>query len=785
MPSSRHAVPFTTHHKKTTAALLAASFLVPVALYLIAAALTKLMPFGDKSLLISDLSSQYVEFFTYYRDRLWNGGIFYSWQKSLGGNFFGIFAYYLASPFNVILFFFKNILWGIWALTVLKMGLSGLSFCVYLLLRGRSRPSNVLFAAMYALMAYGLVYQFNLLWLDGLIFLPLIVAGMERILEGKGHLLFLLSLTAMFISSYYISYMIALFCVFYFVYYAVVHFDKKKRPQLWPRFLRLAGSAVLAALFACVTLLPSFFALMQGKSDAMTQPPIQSSFYTFAVMSGVPKLLYGYYDGINEFSAPAVYCGTLALWLVLAFFFTRTIPKKEKWAAAGLLGILFAGMYFVKFNTFWHMLAPPISFPYRFAFTASFFLLLLAVRAWDARGDIAPVFWPVGVGLLFTLLLGGSYFHEKYGVQSYEDALRLLAVFFGLLAALRYFHGRRRWQQGLVTVVFLFTCGDLAGNAWWLLTYQDVYQEGYKSVQSFEASRRCIGALVQQAQDSTEGFYRLEVLDRRSPNEAFALGYHGGTHFSSLYERGAGDALENLGTRPSFYGSLYSPASEIRDAFLGVRYLVASPRKAPYYGAPAGGSCIYTLYRNTYALSLLFTGDSTALTTPFYGSGDGYTHRLLSALSGLPAGYDLYSDRVNSTYTRAILQKLTAQSARFTFPAQNRIEGQATAEENQYLFSTIPYDPAWDIRVDGQKVTPMKYVGGLLAIPFPAGTHAFAMHYLPKGLVAGAAVSGLSALLYLAGRLRWRRRREQIKKASAAGTTAKAKTDVKPKAAPL
>ncbi len=66
-------------------------------------------PIGEGSVLILDLNGQYVSFFEELRNKLLGGGsLLYSWSRTLGGEFLGIFAYYLASPFSLIVCLFRH-----------------------------------------------------------------------------------------------------------------------------------------------------------------------------------------------------------------------------------------------------------------------------------------------------------------------------------------------------------------------------------------------------------------------------------------------------------------------------------------------------------------------------------------------------------------------------------------------------------------------------------------------------------------------------------------------------
>ena len=71
-------------------------------------------------------------------------------------------------------------------LTCIKIGLAGMSFALFLRLAFNKRPwAILLFACCYALMSYSSVYSLSIMWLDGLIFLPMIMLGIERLLKIK------------------------------------------------------------------------------------------------------------------------------------------------------------------------------------------------------------------------------------------------------------------------------------------------------------------------------------------------------------------------------------------------------------------------------------------------------------------------------------------------------------------------------------------------------------------------------------------------------------------------
>lgn len=179
---------------KESAALYLLAFLIPVLVMLLVLKSRGFYPFGDKTMFIMDMRDQYLEFFASLRNIIHgDDSIFFSWSRSMGGNYLGLFAYYVASPLSFITIFFplKKLTLAIVLLTVLKIGLAGLSFSVfgnYVWKRENKSDQKTWivlpFAVSYALISYSMVYSMCLMWLDGVILLPAILVGVEKLLDG-------------------------------------------------------------------------------------------------------------------------------------------------------------------------------------------------------------------------------------------------------------------------------------------------------------------------------------------------------------------------------------------------------------------------------------------------------------------------------------------------------------------------------------------------------------------------------------------------------------------------
>lgn len=91
------------------------------------------------------------------------------------------------------------------------------------------------------------------------------------------------------------------------------------------------------------------------------------------------------------------------------------------------------------------------------------------------------------------------------------------------------------------------------------------------------------------------------------------------------------------------------------------------------------------------------------------------------------------------------------------------IEGVVTAGKTGTLFTSIPYDKGWTIRIDGMEQEGKKIFDTFLAVDLEEGTHTITFDYEPEGLRMGAYITGgcIGFLILMAGIYQLIRRREE------------------------
>ena len=138
------------------------------------------------SLAVDDAYFQFIDFLAYFKDVLsGKQSLRYTFGSFLGQNNIALYSYYLASPFNLLLLFFRkeNILIFFDMIILLRLCTSAFTFSWFLTGRFEEALSPVFCIALstgYGLMQYLLHQNYLINYLDGIYMLPLMMLGVYR-----------------------------------------------------------------------------------------------------------------------------------------------------------------------------------------------------------------------------------------------------------------------------------------------------------------------------------------------------------------------------------------------------------------------------------------------------------------------------------------------------------------------------------------------------------------------------------------------------------------------------
>ncbi|KRM21171.1 YfhO family protein [Latilactobacillus graminis] len=544
---------------------LALSFILPFGILFIYGLLRHVFPFGGQTILTVDLGQQYIDFYAFFRNTLLHHPetFFYSFAKGLGGDMLGVWAYYLMSPFNLIVLLTPRtwLSFGVWLIILCKTGASGLSFAYYLKAnRLLNRWWLPLLSITYALSGFAIANQFNVMWLDALVWLPLIILGIDRLFTRRYFWWYPLSLTILLISNYYMGYMVCLFVIAYFAWACVHHWQNWQ--HLWRSVGKFVSGSLLAGLFSAWLLLPTFFQLTQSKG----QYTIQKINWKFEYnpLRILSKLVIGNFnfDQMPK-GEPNLFVGSFVLIGMLLYFVTRQIPRKERLVALLVTIFLGVSMCYEPLDLLWHGMQFPVWYPYRFSYVVSFWMIILAVQ----RLHYHPQFKGTQLLLPFLIIMaifGYTAKHLKSFTALSANQINLSIAFLIITCLILLL--KVPLKNYYPFLLCLCVGGEMVTNA--TISLNQISYVSQKDYADYTAHlQTAIAAIPNQ-----DAFQRIGKTFMRTKNDPMQADYFGGSHFNSMLEP----------SYPKFMGSIGEPAGDgvvadtnqtlFTDALLGYRY---------------------------------------------------------------------------------------------------------------------------------------------------------------------------------------------------------------------
>ncbi len=605
--------------KKQANCFYLAAFLIPFLALGMIYACFGIAPFGEKSLLIMDLNAQGVDFFSHVRDMLLSGeSPIYSFHKGAGGNMIGLLGFYGGLPLTFLsaLFPADKMPEAIFLINCLLVGFCGLTM-FFLLQSYQEKPnaSALIFSSAYALMSYSIVYAMEFQWIYGAMFLPLIVLGVNKIIDGGKWGVFVASYTALLLCNAYTGYMVTLFSALYFLWRI---FSDEKRENTKKKFLTFAVAGIGGFFLSAFWTLPQFATILAGREGQALNSPDRS--ISFAVQKIWTKFFIGQYDGITNFSddggTVSFFCGLFILGFFIYYFVCKRISKREKLCSGTMILIFALSVCFLKLDKVWHLFAYPNWFPYRWAFLISFFMVFLAFRGWSNRPkeSDAPVYTFMGLGLALCLIF---LFIPDILCDTELAALSLAFVF--IYALLLFSKLKQKKALPLMLLAILLT--EMISNGVFLMKGLD-REFGYRQREDYE-----ITSLVDDMADEIYAydpspFYRIEKTDLRTDNDALNAGYPGITHYSSTFDKRFNDLNFSLGLLQEWYACRYLGGTPLVDSIFGIKYLMSrhQPTDSEAY-TKIFSMGDYDVYQNENALPLGFMIEGSG-ETPAYHRND-------------------------------------------------------------------------------------------------------------------------------------------------------------------
>lgn len=423
-----------------------------------------------------------------------------------GFDVIGTLNYYgVGDPVNLLtVFFADNHLDQMYMFLILfRMYLSGLTFSYYCSTAGIQRKASVLCGSwLYVFCSFALIGGMkHPLFLNGMLYLPLLLAGTEKVLQKKSIRFLSVSVALAFMSNYYFMYMNTILCGIYLCVRLFGHYREYGIRKILLLILKMAAAWIWGICLGAVIILPSVYAFLHN-ARVDTAVEEAQNFYSIAHYR---KMILGFFQTLpmtNGWTVHGTAIGGLAG--VLMLFTSKKRSRENCQLKIGfvvllvLLCIPFGGK---MMNGFAYVTN-------RWSYGMAFLCALMAAQAVaDLKEQNTKIFLILGAaaGILAAALSASNGKAMRYAIA----ALAVTVLTFALGAILER-KQRKRLAGCLVSfVVFAGVCCNLI-TFFTTVGYSYAARFTKRGVSESVLLNRAVKN-VQNAKLAEDGFYRVEL----------------------------------------------------------------------------------------------------------------------------------------------------------------------------------------------------------------------------------------------------------------------------------
>ena len=536
--------------------------------------------------------------------------------------------YVIGDPLNLLYVFIpdKYIVHFYDFMMLFRIYLAGLSFSLFCFYRKNNNKVAILTGSvLYMFSAYIILIGFHHpFFITPFIYLPLLLLGIEKILDNKSPLCFILMVFISTISNFYFMYMIALNAAIYLIVRLFIVYGIKDIKALLKKLLYFVLSAITGVCMGGFILLPILMLFTQNSREGSStgfQLLYEKEFYQklsqiFVVPSG------GLHHTPLGFSCIIFFC--------LYLLYTRKKKNMELKINFILLTLLLCCPAAGKiFNGF--------SYPSnRWIFGYILLLSYITVVEWD---ELFQMSWKRFCGLVAIMIIFISYSYTKILPDS-RESIKIYYILFciglvltGVFVIFNHFklNKNKFIDCFMQRIVLLLAIASVS-----LCVYKSFYisadKVNDKAFVSVERVRKNIVSNIDKAvlkvSKNDRSFYRYEgeqSLVKR--NSTLQSGLNSTNFYWSLADKRPGQFLTEIGlTNKQGYNYNGLDRRTILNELSSTKYYVTRFKKSGKYTIPYGFKKVqdskiegneYSVFENEYVLPIGYTYDNYYLRSDY------------------------------------------------------------------------------------------------------------------------------------------------------------------------
>ena len=685
------------------------------------------------------------------------------------------------------------------------------------------------FGIFYALSGYMAAYSWNIMWLDCILLFPLIMYGLEKLVREGNGFLYCITLGLSILSNYYISIMICIFMVLYFGALLILEKmdDWEDYTDACIRFA--VYSLLSGAMAAVVLLPEIYALQSTASGDFNFPKTLTSYFTIFDMIArhltcveteigldhwpniycGVAVLMFFLlYVVCKKISVKerAVYCGLLLIFFASfstnvlnfiwhGFHYPNSLPSRQSFIYIFL-------MLFVCFRAFMYLEETPKKH-INAAFLGSICFVLLAEKLIDAKHFHFSIFYVAIIvlamyaGLLHMFKIGKcelaaclalilvsveaaantavtsvtitsreAYTRDNEDVHMLMDMVEPSDDFYRVEKKTRKTKNDGAWMNFPSVSLFSSTAnadlteffkrmGCEASTNSYSITGSTPLVDSLVSIKyalySEEVPNTELWAYMKESGETYlyENLYTLPlgfvISHSVEDNWQFKMDNPGEVQNDLCQALGNDAVLQWIDSNTSGKNCTFTPDLD------GYYYVYVTNKKVKSVKAavPSGSKT----FNNTDRGYLLELGSLVA----------GNQITLTSQTDGQDMKCEVY--RFSDEAMISLYEKLNETPLKLTSWEDTKLAGTVNAAERGVLFTSIPYETGWTVKIDGEEAETEKIFEAFLSVDIPEGEHEITFEYFPAGLKPGIIITlasiAILAMLFIVDRIMERRYQEK------------------------
>lgn len=486
-------------------------------------------------------------------------------------------------------------------LVIVRLYLSGLFFSFYCF-RMKQRGAAVFIGSIaYVFSAYaiysGARHPF---FLVPMVFFPLILIGVERILNYESPVLFIISVFCSFTINFYFSFTLVILTVIYIVARFFTIKENRKPSLFFKKFLQFLASGIIGVLMSCAILLPVLIVFLgNGRSDVArnTQVLYDVLYYSRLYARFMSFSLAGSWT-ITGFIPPLVLSLLLLFKRKKEYTFLKVIfIVMTVILLIPILGKITNGMAYTANRWIWG---------YSFILSFIFVVMYENLKKLSNKEKIF-LFSSVSVYLLTSLFVTNVF---NISIASQYVILCILTALF--LAGDTLFTGNASKKINVITAVLSVVAILFNSFYQYSFLYVNYVDEFIKTADAYDMISNSVSSNM--SNELNEEFCRYEQITNEVRNAGVVDGTNGVSYYWSLNDSKVGDYLkETESVIYTSYDYLHLNRRTAIDELFCVKYFFTDCYDLPvpfgyeYDKTVSTYKGDFDVYKNKYALPLGFT----------------------------------------------------------------------------------------------------------------------------------------------------------------------------------